>query len=123
MTRKKKPIVKLNPVTNNLSEPFDFNKKVKGYKFLNVLVEFGLRGIIINWVAQGIGFGQVSYVVLKNKVQRDSEGMGDDFCTALINEIEKIQDNKKIVKNMPGLKLDATRLVIYLKHLETICKK
>lgn len=126
--KKKKPTIVFNPVLDDVSEPLSFTKKTKKTKFLNISVEFGLRAVIINWVVQGVGIGQVIYYIdAKNKLHRDDENMGDAFCLELIAEIEKKQTKlpltKKVIKNQ-GLTVNTEYLFNYLKKLnESAIKK
>lgn len=118
--KKNKPKIVLNSVLHNMSEPLDFNKKTKKIKFLNVMVEFGRKAIILNWAAQGIGFGQVTYYFNDlNQLIRDDERVGDEFCLKLIEEIrkneEKLPESKKKIKNK-GLTV-CTDIASYLQAL------
>lgn len=128
--RNKKEIVKpkivFNSVLDDVSEPLNFNKKTKKTKFLNIMIEFGIKAIIINWVAQGVGFGQVTYYFNDlNQIVRDDEHIGDKFCLELIEEIRKTQKklptSKKQVKSK-GLTI-STDIASYLQVLNQVAIK
>lgn len=55
-----------------------------GYQFLNVDYSFSRTGIILQWAAKGLGFGEVSLYLANKKVLIDDEGMGKAFCDALV---------------------------------------
>ena len=119
----KNPRIVLNSVLDGTTEALDFNKKTKGYKFLNILIEFGKKAIIINWAAQGMGFGQVTYYFNeKNKMVRDAEGLKDNFCNALLKEIEKRQSDKLKVK-IKGLVIDGSYSHSLLNYFNEISIK
>lgn len=116
----KDPTIVFNSVIDDLDEPLVLDGKTKGYKFLNIIVEFGRKAIVINWAAQGMGFGQVSYYFnKKNQVVRDAEGLDDKFCNTLLKEIEKRQ-NDELKAKTKGLSIDGSYAYSLLNHLNQI---
>lgn len=74
-------------------EPKDIFEKIFGKKpasgfiFKHLDVTFGWRAIIIKWSAQGIGFGELTFIFDKdNGLVMDIECMDDEFIHACVSE-------------------------------------
>lgn len=62
-----------------------FGKKPEeGYGFYSVKVIVASRGIVIQWGAKGVGFGEFCMFFEDGKILADTEHMGKEFCDHLI---------------------------------------
>jgi len=80
----------------------------KGYKITYTKVETyssdKSSGIIVNWSAQGIGFGQLTIYFKYGVINIDNEGMSKAFCDEVIKKASKDLEDKKYLHRLPLLR-------------------